>query len=233
MSGRVCLVTGVGQGNGAALARRFAGEGYRVAMLARSAERLRDLEEAIPGTRGYPTDVGDAAAVHETCARVRAELGSVDVLLHNAGSGTFGPILEVTPEAFEESWRVNALALLLLIRELVPDMLKAGHGVIVVTGATASWRGGAGTAAFAAAKSAQRSLAQSAARSLGPQGIHVAYVIVDGVIDMPRTRAFFGDRPDEFFLAPDAIAQTVFHIAQQDRSAWTFELDLRPFGEKW
>jgi NAD(P)-dependent dehydrogenase (short-subunit alcohol dehydrogenase family) len=177
--------------------------------------------------------VTDPAAVRDTFARVRQELGPVEVLCHNAGSGRFAPFLDVTPEMLEESWRTNTYALLLCARAVVPSMLDAGHGVIVVTGATASWRGGAGTAAFAAAKAAQRSLAQSMARSLGPQGVHVAYVVVDGVIDMPLTRGFLADRPDDFFLKPDAIAETVYHVAHQDRSAWTFELDLRPFGEKW
>ena len=112
-------------------------------------------------------------------------------------------------------------------------MLNAGRGSVIVIGATASLRGGAGTAAFAPAKAAQRSLAQSMARSLGPQGIHVGYVVVDGVIDMPRTRQLLRDRPDDFFLKPDEIADTVYHLVEQDRSAWTFELDLRPFGEKF
>jgi NAD(P)-dependent dehydrogenase (short-subunit alcohol dehydrogenase family) len=233
MASKVCVVTGVGPGNGAALVRRFATAGYRVAMLARSGERLRDLEQSIPGARAYPTDVADAGAVRGTMTRVRADLGPVDVLLHNAGSGSFAPFEDVDPEAFEAAWRVNAYALLVLLREVVPDMLRARSGAVVVTGATASWRGGAMTAAFAAAKAAQRSLAQSAAKSLGPRGIHVAYVIVDGVIDMPVTRAFLSDRPDEFFLKPDAIADTVFHLVAQDPSAWTFEVDVRPFGEKW
>jgi NAD(P)-dependent dehydrogenase (short-subunit alcohol dehydrogenase family) len=157
----------------------------------------------------------------------------VNVLLHNAGSGAFASFTEVTPEMVEAAWRVNALSLLVLLRAVVPDMQQAGAGAVVVTGATASWRGGPVTAAFAAAKAAQRSLAQSAARALAPQGIHVALVIVDGVIDMPLTRQFFSDRPADFFLKPDAIAETVYQLAHQDRSAWTFELDVRPFGEKW
>jgi NAD(P)-dependent dehydrogenase (short-subunit alcohol dehydrogenase family) len=233
MTSNVCVVTGVGSGTGASLVRTFAGAGYRVAMLARSAERLRELELAVPGARAYPTDVADPVQVHDAFSRIRSDLGAVDVLLHNAGSGSFGALDGVTPEAFEASWRVNAFALLLLAREVMPAMIEAGRGAIVVTGATASWRGGANTAGFAAAKAAQRSLAQSMARSLGPRGIHVAYVIVDGVIDMPVTRGFFADRPDEFFLKPDAIAETVYHLTRQDPSAWTFELDLRPFGEKW
>ncbi len=230
---RVCVVTGVGPGNGASLSRRFAAAGYRVAMLARSEERLRELEAKIPGAKGYATDVGDAGAVSKTFARVRADLGPVDVLLHNAGSGTFGSFLETQPGTFEQAWRINALGLLLCGQEAVKDMLNAGRGAVIVTGATASLRGGAGFAAFAPAKAAQRSLAESMARSLGPQGIHVAYVIVDGVIDIPRTRQALRDRPDEFFLQPDRIAETVLHLVEQDRSAWTFELDLRPYGEKF
>lgn len=233
MASGVCVITGVGPGNGAALSRRFASAGYRVAMLARSADRLRDLEKQISGARGYAVDVTEAAAVGETFARIRGELGPVDVLLHNAGSGVFGDFLQTPPEMFEESWRVNALALVLCGQEAARDMRKAGRGAIVVTGATASLRGGANFAAFAAAKAAQRSLAQSMARLLGPAGVHVAYVVVDGVIDIPRTRELFPDRGDEFFLKPEAIAETVYHLAHQDRSAWSFEVDVRPFGEKW
>ncbi|MEE9608097.1 MAG: SDR family NAD(P)-dependent oxidoreductase [Myxococcota bacterium] len=233
MAKPVCAVTGVGPGNGAAFARRFAAEGYRVAMLARSEERLRELEGQIAEAKGFACDVGDRTAVRESFARIRSELGPVDVLVHNAGSGTFGPFLETEPEQLEEAWRTNTLGLLLCGREVAPDMLKAGRGAIVVIGATASLRGGGAFAAFASSKAAQRSLAQSMARGLGPQGIHVAYVVIDGVIDIPRTRGFFRDRPDDFFLKPDAIADTVFHLATQDRSAWSFEVDVRPFGEKW
>lgn len=115
----------------------------------------------------------------------------------------------------------------------MPSMRERGDGAILVTGATASLRGGAGFAAFASAKAAQRMLAESMARQVGPEGVHVVYVVVDGVIDMPTTRRFFADRPDDFFLAPTAIAETYFHLAHQDRSAWSFQVDLRPFGEKW
>jgi NAD(P)-dependent dehydrogenase (short-subunit alcohol dehydrogenase family) len=233
MPAPVCVITGVGPGNGAAFSRRFAAAGYRVAMLARSPDLLRALENEIPDSTGYVVDVADAVSVQKGFARVRTELGSVQVLIHNAGSGTFGDFLHTTPEAFESAWRVNALGLLLCAQEAAKDMLAAGGGAIIVTGATASLRGGANFAAFAPAKAAQRSLAQSMARSLGPQGIHVAVVIVDGVIDIPRTRAMLPDRPDDVFLKPDHIAETVLHLVEQDRSAWTFELDLRPFGERW
>lgn len=233
MSNEVCVVTGVGPGTGAALARRFAASGHRVAMLARSTDTLGRLEAELPGSRAYACDVTDAGAVHAVVGRIRADLGPPAVLLHNAGSGVFGAFLDTTPDLFEASWRTNALGLLLCAQAVVPDMLDVGRGAIVVTGATASLRGGANFTAFAAAKAAQRSLAQSMARALGPRGIHVAYVVVDGVIDIPNTRALFPDRPDDFFLRPDAIAETVHHVAQQERSAWTFELDVRPFGERW
>lgn len=233
MDDKTCVVTGVGPGTGAALVRRFAAGGHRVAMIARSADRLSELAGTIPGARGYAADVGDAAAVRDAFARIRSELGPVDTLLYNAGSGVFAPFLDTTPDLFEAAWRVNALGLLLCAREVAPAMVEAGRGTILVTGATASLRGGVNFAAFAPAKAAQRSLAQSMARNLGPHGVHVGYVIVDGVIDIPVTRAMLSDRPDDFFLSPDAIAETFWQLAHQDRSAWTFELDVRPFGEKW
>ncbi len=233
MPNPVCVITGVGPGNGASLTRRFAAAGYRVAMLARSRQVLAEMEAAVPAARGYALDVGDVAAVAEVFSRIRADLGSVDVLIHNAGSGAFSRFMDTTPEMLEQSWRVNALGLLLCGQAAARDMLARGGGAVIVTGATASLRGGANAAAFAQGKAAQRALAQSMARSLGPHGVHVALVIVDGVIDIATTRAMMPDRPDDFFLKPDAIAETVYQLVHQDRSAWTFEIDLRPFGEKW
>ena len=133
----------------------------------------------------------------------------------------------------ESSWRTNTLGLLVASQQVIPPMKARASGSIVVIGATASLRGGANSTAFASAKSAQRSLAQSMARRLGPTGIHVSYVIVDGIIDLERTRAARPDIPDEYYLQPDDIAQSVYDLTCQHRSAWTFELDLRPFGEKW
>ena len=229
----VCLVTGVGAGTGAAVCRRFAREGYRVAMLARSPERLAELEQEIPGAVAFPTDVTDEHALRATLHRVREQLGPVEVLVHNAGNASFGDLLNVSVEKFEQAWQINALALFVCGQEVAPDMIAAGGGTIIVTGATASLRGGAAFAAFAPAKAAQRSLAQSMARLLGPKGVHVAYVVIDGVIDMPTTRAFMANAPKESFLSPDAIADSYWSLSRQDRSAWTFELDLRPFAEKW
>lgn len=233
MPEKVCVVAGVGPGTGAALSRRFAAGGYRVAMLARNAERLAALEREIEGSRGYAIDLTDAASVKDVLARIGSELGPPGVLVHNAVAGQFGEFLDVTPEALEWTFRTNVLSLMLLGQAIVPQMLAGGGGAIVVTGNTSAWRGTANFAAFAPSKAAQRILAQAMARSLGPKGIHVAYVIIDAVIDVPWTRQAFAAKPDEFFARPAAIADTVYHVAHQDRSAWTFEVDLRPFGEKW
>ncbi len=230
---KICVVAGVGPGTGAALSRRFAAGGYRVAMLARDAQRLAALEREIDGSRGYATDVTDATAVTDVVARIRQDMGAPSVLLHNAVSGHFGEFLDIAPEVLERTFRTNVLSLLLLGQAIVPHMLAGGGGAIVITGNTSAWRGVASFAGFAPSKAAQRILAQSMARSLGPQGIHVAYIVVDAVIDVPWTRQAFASKPQEFFARPDAIADTAYHVAHQDRSAWSFEVDLRPFGEKW
>ena len=233
MSKPICVVVGVGPGNGAAFARKFASEGYAVALLARNQDYLKELEVEIPGSKGFAFDVMDAEAVSRVFGQIKAEMGPVEVLVYNAGSGQFGSVDDTTPEAFEGSWRVNALGCLVCAKQVIPDMREAKAGNLVIIGATASLRGGAYFAAFASAKAAQRSLAQSMARHLGPQGIHVAYVIIDGMIDLERTRKMMPDKQDDDFLQPDHIAESVFFLTRQPRSAWTFELDLRPFREKW
>ncbi len=233
MSERVCVVTGVGPGTGAALVRRFAAEGCRVAMLARNTARLDALAKEIPGAIAFPVDVADLDALRATLARLRAELGAPTVLLHNAVAGGFGSFETVQPEELEQRFRVNVTSLLVLAQELAPGMIAAGGGAIVVTGNTSARRGKAGFAGFAPTKAAQRILAESLARALGPQGVHVAYVVIDAVIDVPWTRRAYPDRPDAFFIRPAGIADAVHHLVTQERSAWTFELDLRPFGEIW
>ena len=233
MPAKVCVVAGAGPGTGSALCRRFAAGGYRVAMLARDADRLATLGREIDGSRGYAVDVGDASAVQEVVGRVTKHLGTPAVLVHNAVAGHFGEFLDVPPEALEQTFRTNVMSLMHLGQALVPAMIAHGGGAIVVTGNTSAWRGSANFAGFAPSKAAQRILAESMARSLGPKGIHVAYVVIDAVIDVPWTRGAFSSRPDDFFAKPAAIADTVFHVAEQDRSAWTFQVDLRPFGEKW
>lgn len=232
-SAKVAVVAGVGGGNGAALARRFAAEGHAVAMLARSRGSLEAFEQEIAGSRGFECDVASAESVARAFSSIRAQLGPVDVLLYNAGSGVFADVESITPEQFEQSWRVNAYGAFLCARQVIPDMKLRKSGSIVFIGATASRRGGPRTAAFAPAKAAQRSLAESMARSLWPSGIHVALIIVDGVVDLPRTRRMMPDKPDDFFVKPAAVAETAYHLTRQDPSAWSFEVEARPFAESW
>ena len=230
---KVCVVAGVGPGNGASCCRRFAAEGYSIVMLARNADYLASLSAQLPGSLPIACDVRDPEAIETAFDRIRGEAGEVDVLIYNAGSGEWNSVEETTIEGMESSWRTNTLGLLVASQQVIPPMKARASGSIVVIGATASLRGGANSTAFASAKSAQRSLAQSMARCLGPTGIHVSYVIIDGIIDLERTRAARPDISDEYYLQPDDIAQSVYDLTCQHRSAWTFELDLRPFGEKW
>jgi NAD(P)-dependent dehydrogenase (short-subunit alcohol dehydrogenase family) len=229
----VCAVVGVGPGNGAAFARRFAAEGYAVALLARSTELTSKLAAELPGSRAFACDVADAASVGRAFGAVRSELGDVDVLVYNAGSGVWGTIEEVSAEAFETSWRVNTLGAFLVSKQVIAGMKARGKGSIVFVGATASRRGMPKTSAFAPAKAAQRSLAESMARTLWPAGIHVSLIIVDGAVDLAGTRKRMPDRPDSFFIKPDDVAETAFWLTRQPRSAWSFEVEARPFGETW
>jgi len=233
MSNPVCAVIGVGPGNGTAIARKFSSEGYKIALLSRNEDYLNGLAHELGDTRGYAYDALDTTAPEKVFSKIKQELGTVDILVYNAGSGMFGNVDETKLSDFEAAWRINALGLLAAVRAVLPDMRAVGKGNIVVIGATASVKHGAKFTAFTSAKAAQRALAQSIAKHVGPEGVHVSLVIIDGVIDIPRTREMMPDRADDFFLKPDDIAQSVFSITQQPRSAWTFELDVRPFGEKW
>jgi len=233
MAKPVCAVVGVGEGNGAALARAFAAEGMALALLARSTDFTSTLAEELGDARAYACDVGDPESVADAFARIRSELGDPATLIYNAGSGTWGDVESISLENFEHSWRVNALGALAASRQVIPAMKAAGEGTIIFIGATASLRGGPKTAAFAPAKAAQRSLAESMAKTLGPQGMHVALIVIDAVVDLPRTRKSMPDKPDDFFLRHDDMAATAVWLAKQPRSAWSFEVDVRPFGEKW
>jgi NAD(P)-dependent dehydrogenase (short-subunit alcohol dehydrogenase family) len=233
MSTPVCAIVGIGEGNGAALARAFSNAGMAVALLARQTGFTTQLAATLPAARAYACDVSDPASVAEAFARIRAELGDPTTVVYNAGSGVWGDVESISLEQFEAAWRVNAYGALAVSREVIPAMKAAGAGAIIFIGATASRRGGPKTAAFAPAKAAQRSLAESMARSLWPCGIHVALIVVDAVVDLPRTRRSMPEKPDEFFLAPDDMAKSAVWLAQQPRSAWTFEIEVRPFGEKW
>lgn len=234
MTKPVCLITGVGDGTGAALARRFAQGGYRIAMLARNRERLDVLESEITDARGYICDLADLEALLAILQTVRSEIGLPSVLVHNAVSATFKTFLEADPEDLERNFRVNTTSLLYLARALAPAMVEAEQGAILVTGNTAALRGIPNTAVFAPTKAAQRILAQSLARDLGPKGVHVAYITIDAAIDTPWTRVpLHPDKPEDFFSKPKAIADEVFHVAHQDRSTWAFDLVIRPYAETW
>ncbi|MGB5695765.1 MAG: SDR family NAD(P)-dependent oxidoreductase [Polyangiales bacterium] len=223
----ICVVIGVGPKNGRAFAERFAKEGYAVALLSRSTDYSSGLAQELGG-KAYACDVTDPKSIERAFAQVREDLGDVDVLLYNAGSGQFGTFDNVPDAEFEKGWQINTRGLLQSTRAVVGPMRERGRGAIIVTGATASLRGKPLTAAFASAKAAQRSLAQSLARQLGPEGIHVALVIVDGGVGSDEQTGEEGTH-----LRPSDIAETVYHLATQPKSAWSFEVDVRPFKENW
>lgn len=230
----VCLVTGVGPegGTGAEIARRFAKE-YDVAMLARNFANIEDLAGKY-GAKAYSCDVGDLDALVDTMDRIKTEIGPPKIVIHNALRSTRGPLLEQDPMDLERNFRVNTTALLYMAQHCIPGMLEAGGGAILVTGNTSATRGKANWGFFASTKAAQRILSESIAREFGPQGIHVAYFMIDAAINTPRTRPIMGaDKPDEYFAEPHAIAEEMFRVAHQHRSTWSFMVDLRPFGEVW
>jgi NAD(P)-dependent dehydrogenase (short-subunit alcohol dehydrogenase family) len=229
----VAVVTGVCPGTGAAIARRFSRGGYKVAMLARTRERLADLERELSNAKAYPCDVTDEAQLDATIDAIRRDLGKPKVLIHNAVGGAFGNFLEIDPQVLNRNFQVNTMALLYLARRLAPDMIAAGAGAIVASGNTSALRGKPAFAGFAPTKAAQRILAESIAREVGPKGVHVAYVLIDAVIDLEWTRKRFAGAPDDFFIKPAAIADEIWHVAHQDRSAWSFNVEVRPFRETW
>lgn len=223
MNDRCALVLGVGPGLGAALARRFAKGGLRVAIAARRPERLAALAEEIGG-RAYSCDAGDEAAVAALFRQIADELGPLSLVAFNAGAFLRQPVVDMTAAEFEGCWRASAFGGFLVGRAAARAMVPRAEGSILFTGATASLRGGANFAAFAAGKFGLRAVAQSMARELGPQGIHVAHVIIDGQI---------GEASGDAKLHPDAIAEAYWQLHQQPRSAWTQELDLRPWAERF
>jgi NAD(P)-dependent dehydrogenase (short-subunit alcohol dehydrogenase family) len=229
----IAVVTGVGPGTGAALVRRFSRGGYRVAMLARNRDRLDKLEREVANAHAYACDVTDEAQLDSAIEAIRADLGIPQVLIHNAVGGAFGNFMEIDPAVLNRNFQVNTMALLHLARRLAPAMIEAGQGAIIASGNTSALRGKANFAGFAPTKAAQRILAESIARELGPKGVHVAYVLIDAVIDLEWTRKRFPEAPDEFFIKPAAIADEVWHVAHQDRSAWSFNVEVRPFRETW
>ena len=229
---RVAIIAGVGPGLGAALARKLAKEDCCIGMFARSPKFIGELgTELGDDALAVPADVSDPKQVAAGVRKVRERLGPVEILIAHASGSVGEGLLKTAPEQFEQSWRIAVLGAFLCARESVPDMLKRGAGAIIFTGATSSVRGRAGAVAFSSAKFAVRGLAQSLAVELWPTGIHVAHVIIDGVIDTPDVRRRYKPSADEPLLKPEAIADSYWNLIQQDRSAWSLEIDLRPNKE--
>ncbi len=230
MTKPVCAVVGIGPQNGASFARRFASEGYAVALLSRKTGYSSKLATEIDSAKVYACDVTDPAAIETAFSSVRAEMGEIEVLVYNAGSGVWGNIEELSAHDFEQSWRINTMGAFLVSKQVIPSMKEKKTGSIIFIGATASLRGRPFTTAFAPAKAAQRSLAQAMAKHLWPSGIHVSLIIIDGGVKSPELDANV-EAPDT--LDPDDIATTAYFLSQQQRSAWSFEVDVRPSQESW
>ncbi|RYF60468.1 MAG: SDR family oxidoreductase [Comamonadaceae bacterium] len=238
---QVALVVGAGDSTGSAIAARFAKEGYIACLTRRSADKLQPAIDAIREAGGQAYGFGsDARKEEEVVAlidRIEKEHGPIEVLVFNIGANVPCSILEETARKYFKIWEMACLSGFLNAREVAKRMVERGHGTILFTGATAGLRGSANFAAFAGAKHALRALAQSMARELGPRNIHVAHVVVDGAIDTEFIRTSFPERyalkDEDGILNPDHIADNYWHLHQQPRDAWTFELDLRPYMERW
>ena len=237
MAEKVAAVLGVGPGLGAAVARRFAVEGFAVALMARREESVAGVREEIENGDGtalaVSTDATDPASVAAAFDRVRTELGDPGVFVYNAGAFQMGGILDLSPEKFDECFKANCAGAFYAAQQVLPAMVEDGRGTVLLTGATAALRGGARFSALAVGKFGLRALAQSMAREFGPQGIHVAHVVVDGQIDTPRVREMSPGREDHTMLSPDAIAETYWQLHSQHPTAWTLELDVRPSVERF
>jgi NAD(P)-dependent dehydrogenase (short-subunit alcohol dehydrogenase family) len=237
MSGGVAAILGVGPGLGAAIARRFAGEGFDVALMARGEESVAEVREKIEGKGGtalfVSVDATDPDSVAAAFERVREELGDPEVLVYNAGAFQTGGILDLSPEQFDYCFKANCAGAFYAARQVLPAMVEAERGTVLLTGASAALRGKANFSALAVGKFGLRALAQSMAREFGPRGIHVSHVIIDGQINTPRLREMMPDREEQTLLYPDAIAGTYWQLHSQDKTAWTLDLDLRPAVESF
>ena len=236
---KICLIAGVGPGTGTACVKKFSDNGYEVVMLARNIDFLNSLQTKTPNSFAYECDVSNMNDIKETCSKVIAEVGNPNIFIHNAVAGVAdgglaGSFLSDNPERLDRNFNVNTKSLLYFAREFAPNMIAHKSGAMIITGNTSALRGKPDFVYFAPTKAAQRILAQSLARELGPKGVHVAYILVDAAIDTPRTRPIFAaDKEDSYFCKPIDIANEIFHVAHQARSAWSFDVELRPDIEKW
>ncbi len=225
---RTALIVGAGPGISASVARGLASAGLKLGLAARNTGKLAGLA-ADTGAETFAADASDPEAVVRLFAEMDARLGAPDLLLYNASARTRGPIADLDPEAVRQAMAVTAFGAFLVVQQAARRMAPRGHGAILLTGATAGVKGFAHSAAFAMGKFALRGLAQSAARELGPKGIHVAHFVIDGAV-RSEGRPDPADRPDST-LSPDAIAQTYLDVLRQPRSAWSMEVELRPWTE--
>jgi NAD(P)-dependent dehydrogenase (short-subunit alcohol dehydrogenase family) len=238
---KAALVVGAGDATGGAVARRFAREGFTACVTRRSAEKLQPLVAAIEAeggrARAFGSDARDEAQVEQLVATIEREVGPIEVAVFNVGGNVRFPVREMTSRVYRKVWEMGAFAGFLVGREAAKVMVPRGRGTILFTGATASMRGGPGFAAFAGAKHALRALAQSMARELAPQGIHVAHLVIDAAIDTPFIRDNFPQRyalkEKQGIVNPESIAEAYWRLHCQPRDAWTFEQDLRPWIETW
>lgn len=237
----VALVVGAGDALGGAIAKRFAREGFTTCVTRRNVEKLDALKAEIEAAGGichaFGSDAREEEEVIKLFTHIEADIGPIEVCVFNIGGNVRFGITETTARVYRKVWEMCAFGGFLAGREAARMMLPRKKGTILFTGATASLRGGAGFASFAGGKHALRALAQSMARELGPQGIHVGHVIVDGAIDTAFIRETFPERyalkAQDGILNPDHIAENYWTLHSQPRDAWTFELDLRPYMEKW
>ncbi len=234
---KVAVVLGVGKGLGSAIAHRFAREGFSVGLIARSADQLTKIQSDLENSGGkalsVTADVTDPISIAAALDLIRLKLAPPEVLVYNAGIYKFNGILELSPEQFEYCWKVNCFGAFVAAQQVLPAMVERGQGTILLTGATASLRGSAQFSALAVGKFGLRALAQSLAREFGVQGIHVAHIIIDGMINTPNIRELFPQKEEHTLLSPDAIAETYGQLYKQDSTAWTLEIDLRPAVENF
>lgn len=237
---KIALIVGAGDHLGSAIAKRFAQEGFAIVATRRRGDLTRlisDLETSGTSAHGFHSDARSEEQVRELYEKVESDIGAIDVVVFNVGGNVRSGITETTSAVYRKSWEMCAFAGFLVGREAALRMLPRGAGTILFTGASASLRGAKGFAAFSGGKQALRALAQSMAKELGPQGIHVGHVVVDGLIENRSTEQLFPDlvaaRPQDGIIQPEHLADIYWQLHKQHRTAWTFELDVRPYSEPW